>query len=109
MFVAGERSGPGDDSAVFGVSAEESAVRAAGPAVGDHQSGRRDVAKAVGELCASHAGGEGAGQRSEAMGIGVGASGGEEKKTGSAEAGRGGGSAEAGGAAARVVGEWGRL
>src|SRR5881394_3563602 len=71
------------------------------------KSGRRDVAKAVGELCASHAGGEGAGQRSEAMGIGVGASGGEEKKTGSAEAGRGGGGAEAGGAAARVVGEWG--
>jgi len=46
----------------LGVSAEESAVGGSRPAVGDHQSGRRDVAQAVGELCASPAGGEGTGQ-----------------------------------------------
>src|SRR5213080_523015 len=128
MFVAGERSGPGDDAdlcaddrgqgsirtkpgrgAVFRVGTEEAAIGATGPAVGDQQGGRRDVAQAAGELRAPHFGGEGAGQRRAAMGIGVGASGGTEREKGSAEAGVGGSGAETGGAATPIVGDWGSV
>src|SRR5258706_175935 len=128
MFVAGERSGSGDNAdlcandreqgpirtepgcgAVFRVDSEEAAIGTAGPAVGDQQGGRRAAAQAAGELCAPHPGGKRARQRSEAMGIGAGASRGEEREKRGAEAGRGGGGAETGGAAASLVGDGGRV
>src|SRR5205809_65166 len=84
--------------------AEAGAIGATGSAVADQQGWRRDAAQAAGELRAPHPGDEGAGQRSAAMGIGVGARRGAEREKGSAEAG-GGGGAEAGGAAAPVVGD----